>query len=83
MVGVILVISRWRCRNVNNPPVITTVDNTDAVEDVLYSVDYESTDVDGGIPMWSLTTNASFLVTVMRFGCSVWYPMNGDVGSFM
>ena len=58
---------------VNDPPVITTIDDTTAVEDVMYSVDYESTDVDGGTPTWSLMTNASFLSIVPEYGCSFWY----------
>jgi hypothetical protein len=68
--------------NVNDPPVITTVDDLDAVEDVLYSVDYDCTDVDGGTPTWSLKTNAGFLSIVPATGVLSGTPTNVDVGSY-
>jgi len=67
---------------VNDPPVITTVDTTTAVADVLYLVDYESTDVDGGTPIWSLVTNASFLGMDVNTGVLSGTPLNADVGSY-
>jgi hypothetical protein len=62
--------------------VITTVDDTTAVEDELYSVDYESTDVDGGTPTWSLKTNATFLSIVPETGVLSGTPTNADVRSY-
>ncbi|MCK4265823.1 MAG: tandem-95 repeat protein, partial [Thermoplasmata archaeon] len=46
---------------VNDVPVITTTDIITATEAVLYSVDYNATDVDLDTLTWSLTTNASWL----------------------
>ncbi|MFO7618756.1 MAG: Ig-like domain-containing protein [Thermoplasmata archaeon] len=47
--------------NVNDSPVITTSDITNAVEGDSYSVDYAATDIDGDSLTWMLVTNADWL----------------------
>ncbi len=66
----------------NDAPVISTVDDATATEDVLYSVDYEATDVDLDVLTWSLATNASWLNINTNSGVLSGLPTNADVGSF-
>jgi len=68
--------------DVNDPPVITTEDDTDAVEDELYSVDYNATDDEGDTLTWSLDTNATFLSITSDTGVLSGTPVNADVGSY-
>jgi len=69
-------------QNVNDPPIITTTDDTTADEDELYSVDYEATDVDLDILTWSLVTNAGFLSIESNSGVLSGTPYNYDVGIY-
>ncbi|MCK5562190.1 MAG: hypothetical protein KAJ51_16445, partial [Thermoplasmata archaeon] len=70
--------------NVNTPPYITTPNDPTAVEDILYSVDYDATDPDptGDIISWNYTTNATWLnfnkLTSVLYG----KPSNYDVGTY-
>ena len=66
----------------NDPPVITTEDDPTAVEDELYSVDYEATDDEGDTLTWSLDTNATFLSIASDTGVLSGTPVNADVGSY-
>jgi len=55
--------------NVNDPPVITTADVTEAIEGVAYSVDYEASDVDANdVLTWGLDTKAAWLGIVSTSG---------------
>ena len=47
--------------SVNDAPIITTTNTVTANQAVLYSVDYNATDVESDTLAWSLTTNASWL----------------------
>ena len=47
--------------DLNDPPVITTVDVTSAAEGVLYSVDYDANDPNGDDLTWTLSTDCGFL----------------------
>jgi len=67
---------------VNDPPVITTEDDATAVEDELYSVDYDATDNDLDILTWSLVTNAGFLSIDPDTGVLSGTPENSHVGSY-
>ena len=68
--------------NVNDDPLISTVDVVSGVEDVLYSVDYDADDVDGDSLIWSLVGNASFLVIDSVSGVLSGVPGDSDVGVF-
>lgn len=68
--------------NVNDPPIITTIDDTSADENELYSVDYEATDVDLDDLTWSLTTDAEFLSIDSNTGLLTGTPNNDEVGSY-
>lgn len=72
-------------KNVNDPPTITTVDIETAIEDELYSVDYEATDIDptGDTFTWSLTTNAEWLKIDRINGILTGIPTNKDVDTYM
>ena len=48
-------------QNVNDPPVITTVAVTEAVEGVPYSVNCAAIDIDGDTLTWAVVTNATWL----------------------
>ena len=63
---------------INNPPFITTIDNDSAIEDQLYSEDYNATDEDGDILTWSLNTNATFLSITTDNGILSGTPTNDD-----
>ena len=68
--------------NVNDPPVITTVDDTTAVEDALYSVDYDGFDIDptSDTLTWSLKTNATWLMINSTTGVLSATPDNSKAG---
>jgi hypothetical protein len=67
--------------NVNDPPEITTSDETSATEDVLYSIDYNATEVDVGDTLtWYRATNASWLSIDSVTGWLNGTPTNSDVG---
>jgi hypothetical protein len=70
--------------NVNDGPGITTNDVGTATEDVLYSVDYNATDVDAGdVLTWSLKTSAgAWLKMNATSGVLSGTPANADVGSY-
>jgi hypothetical protein len=68
----------------NDPPVIITADVTTATEDILYSVDYDATDLDIPINIltWSYKTNASWLSFSTVTGILSGTPTNDDVGVY-
>ena len=67
----------------NTPPVIETVDNGTATEDVPYAVDYNSTDDGQGTVTWSMETDAdAWLVLNGTTGNLTGTPINVDVGSY-
>ncbi len=66
---------------VNDMPVITTADVVLATEDLLYSVQYGSTDADpDDIMTWSFETEAGWLTFDEGTGNLSGLPMNDDVG---
>ncbi len=67
--------------NVNDMPVITTADVIVTLEDVLYSVDYNATDIEGDVLNWSLNTNAGWLSIDNNTGNLSGTPTNADVGT--
>ena len=71
-------------QNVNDRPGITTSDVLTASQGVLYSVDYNATDVDkGDTQVWSLKTNASAWLKInATSGVLSGTPANADVGSY-
>jgi len=64
------------------PPRITTTDNSEALEDEEYSVDYNAMDEDNDSLVWSLETNASFLEINDTTGILTGKPKQQDVGSY-
>jgi hypothetical protein len=66
----------------NSPPVIVTFDLVNIPEDGTYFVDYNYTDLDGDLGLWSLLTNASFLGIDPIMGILSGNPTNLDVGSY-
>ncbi|UCG70133.1 MAG: putative Ig domain-containing protein [Thermoplasmata archaeon] len=66
--------------NINDAPVISTLDVPDAVEDQLYFVDYEADDDDQDSLIWSLTTSTSWLSIDPTTGELSGTPSNLDVG---
>lgn len=70
--------------NVNNPPMITTPNNTTAIEDIFYTVDYDATDPDptGDSIFWNYITNATWLIFNQLTGVLFGWPVNSDVGSY-
>ncbi len=69
--------------NVNDDPIITSMDVLEATEDEVYIVDYEATDPDptGDALLWTLRTNASFLELHSVSGVLSGTPSNDDVGA--
>jgi parallel beta-helix repeat protein len=65
----------------NTPPVITTTDITEIVQDSLYSIDYDSTDDQQGNITWNLTTNNGWLTKDEGTGLLTGIPGNDDVGT--
>lgn len=70
--------------NVNDPPVITTLDVNVSIQDTLYSVNYEATDIDptNDLLNWSLLTNAPFLSINHTTGVLSGRPANDDVSIY-
>ncbi len=71
--------------NVNDPPIITTLDNTTAIEDVFYSVDYDAVDIDPTMDTftWKLATTASIWLNINGLtGVLSGTPINSDIGTF-
>jgi len=67
----------------NTPPEITTTDIMIADEDVIYSVDYNSTDDGQGNIEWSLDTNASSWLNInQNTGILSGTPTNDEVGTY-
>ena len=68
--------------NINDAPVIRTIDAVQAMEDEFYSIYYEADDIDltGDTLNWSLTTNASWLALDDDHLHGL--PGNEEVGSF-
>ncbi len=69
--------------NTNDPPSIDTNDITLALEDELYAVEYQATDIDvpPDVLTWSLQTNANFL-SMNESGNLSGTPLNEDVGIY-
>ncbi|UCE36686.1 MAG: putative Ig domain-containing protein [Thermoplasmata archaeon] len=66
--------------DVNDPPVITTIDLEFALEDSLYYVDYEYIDVDDTAVSWYRDSNASWLTINSQTGELSGIPENHEVG---
>jgi hypothetical protein len=71
--------------NVNDAPVITTEDVTAAMEDELYSVDYEADDIDPTADqmVWNLVTGPGWLEIDPATGVLSGTPTNDDLGSYL
>ncbi len=69
--------------NTNDPPTMTTSDDTTATEDTLYQVDYDATDVDptSDTLTWSMPTGPSWLSIDGTTGVLNGTPTNDDVGT--
>ncbi len=70
--------------NVNDRPEITTVDVTTTNSNILYTVDYNATDIDSPLSQlsWSLTTNATWLDIDATTGVLSGTPTDADAGWF-
>lgn len=68
--------------NTNDPPIITTGNVNDTIEDQEYSVNYDFFDEDGDYVTWHLGTNASWLLMDSESGELHGIPGNSDVGIF-
>jgi hypothetical protein len=66
----------------NNPPVINTIDVISIIEDSLYWVDYNFTDLDLDPVLWNLSTNATWLSINNITGILLGNPTNLDVGTY-
>jgi hypothetical protein len=70
----------------NTPPNITTQDNTTAIEDMKYKVNYEYEDIDvanvGQFVVWNFSSNAEWLNWNMKNQVLSGTPTNDDVGSY-
>lgn len=69
----------------NQPPLITTEDQLNAIVDTKYSVDYDATDDRTPIEYlhWSLKTNASWLTMHTSEGLLTGTPDSNDVGWYI
>ena len=67
---------------VNEKPVIVTMDSLTAFEDVDYSVSYYAVDEENDTLTWSLHTNASFLTIGSSTGILSGIPRHEDVGTY-
>jgi hypothetical protein len=67
---------------INTDPKIITDNNPIAIEDSLYSVDYDCDDDGMGMMKWDLITNASWLKIDTNTGLLNGTPHNNDVGEF-
>ncbi len=69
--------------NVNDPPIILTNDITTALEDEIYQITYEGTDIDIGDSLsWYMDSNTSFLSMDSITGILSGTPTNDDVGTY-
>jgi len=70
--------------NVNDPPVITTTDVTEATQSTPYSVQYAATDIDpaSDIISWALRTDADWLGLNSGSGRLSGTPTSADIGAF-
>lgn len=66
----------------NDAPVILSKDDHDAVEDILYTVQYNAVDGDEDTLEWNLDTNAKWLQFTAPTGVLFGTPGDLDVGSF-
>jgi predicted transcriptional regulator len=69
-------------QNVNDAPVITTINIPTATEDQPYGNDYDATDIDGNNLTWSLSTNASWLYINESTGYIDGMPNQTGVGVY-
>ncbi len=69
---------------INDPPIITTIDNLTALEDELYEVTYQASDVDTplAILVWSIKTDAYWLEFNTNSGILSGTPLNDEVGIY-
>jgi hypothetical protein len=70
--------------NVNDPPMIETANIENATEDVLYSIDYNATDIDltSDVLTWNISTTADWLAFNSTTGNLTGTPENEDVGCY-
>ena len=70
--------------NVNDPPVIDTLNDVSVLEDENYLVNYNATDIDptNDAITWSVKTNATFLAMDQASGNLSGTPDNADVGKY-
>jgi hypothetical protein len=69
--------------NTNDPPIITTsISDVYTQEDSQYYVDFDYADVDGDSVVWSVSSNASWLVIDKNIGVLSGLPVNDDVGMY-
>jgi hypothetical protein len=70
----------------NTKPIISTLDNLTAYEDVFYAVQYEYNDIDreniGQFGTWNYSTNASWLNFVPTTAILSGTPTDNDVGKY-
>jgi hypothetical protein len=65
---------------INDEPEIVTTDVTTAIEDILYTVDYDADDIDSSILIWSLDSNATWLSIDNSSGVLDGIPDDTDIG---
>ncbi len=70
--------------NVNDPPVIITMNIKSVIEDTFYNVDYNASDIDptNDTLTWHLNTNATWLSINSTTGNLSGTPTNNNVGSY-
>ncbi len=68
----------------NYPPTIITEDVTSAVVDELYEVDYDATDADTPLDelLWTIDTNATWLIIEKNLGILTGTPKSSHIGSY-
>ncbi len=71
-------------QNVNDPPIIATMDIITAIEDTYYQNQYLATDVDPTFDelTWNLETNATFLSIDRGTGLLFGRPVQEDIGRY-
>ena len=70
--------------NVNDPPTIDTTDVVQCLEDSIFMIDYNATDIDptNDVLTWSLNTNATFFNFNTTSGEMSAAPVNMHVGTY-
>ncbi len=68
--------------DINDPPLITTENVIEAIEDQYFQVDYDHIDIDGEDVTWSMVTDADWLSLDPILGILNGTPSNDDVGSY-